>query len=368
MTRGPISACLIVKNEERVLADCLSSIQPFVEEIVLVDTGSTDATIEIARTFGASVYSIAWPDSFAAARNYALDKATQPFILAIDADERLAPDTAGRLVAHCRHSPPIVGSVTICSTGIESAVAGGSRFESLRLFPNDPQFRFTGRIHEQLRHAGRTPANAPTGVELTHVGYTAEAMIEKDKLARNLRMLHLDLLDNPDDAYILYQIGRTYQLREQFAEATQYLTASLRAVEHHGEKPPYLPSVLIQLAYAWLGLRQLAPLLEVVGLGLDLYPDFTDLYFVYGSALLELGGAEQLGDIPEVFESCLALGEPDPTRYESVLGVGSYRALHNLGAYCQATGSLEAARDYYRRAAEYGFPAAVARLKELTEY
>jgi tetratricopeptide (TPR) repeat protein len=133
------------------------------------------------------------------------------------------------------------------------------------------------------------------------------------------------------------------------------------------QAPPYLSTLLIQLAHARLGLRQFQPMMEVLSLGLELYPDFTDLYFAYGSALMEFGDAsvDRLDDVRMAFESCLQLGEADPRRYESVSGVGSYRALHNLGAFFEATGATATAREHYQRAAEYGFEPAAQRLEQL---
>ena len=88
-----VSVCMIVRNEEALLPDCLASLKAWVDEICIVDTGSTDQTLAIAQRFGARLKSVPWADDFAAARNQSLALATQPWILVVDADERLDPRT-----------------------------------------------------------------------------------------------------------------------------------------------------------------------------------------------------------------------------------------------------------------------------------
>lgn len=372
--RAPISACLIIKNEAAVLADCLASIRPYVEEIVVVDTGSTDTSIEIAQAAGARVLSIAWPESFSAARNIGLAAATQPAIFIIDADERLVPDTAAALVEHCRRSPGVAASVIQRNVSVSSGRGDSRDSESLlftvRLFPNRPTIRYAGRVHEHVVDSGEPIRSVPIDVELLHLGYTPEQLVTKDKFARNLALLELDLQDAPGDPYALYQIGRTHCVNKRFGPATRYLVEALNALAPRFEQtdalPRYASSLVLQLAQAATGSGQLSTVLQALSLGVQHYPDFTDLYFAYGTALLELGDTSHLEEIRAAFENCLKLGEPDCVRYESVRGVGSFRALHNLGVYHEVTGQGHAARDHYQRAAELGFAPSVERLHNLS--
>ncbi|GAC1313687.1 MAG: glycosyltransferase family 2 protein [Chloroflexota bacterium] len=366
MRKAPVSACLIVKDEAAVLADCLASVGPFVQEIIVVDTGSTDATVSIARAAGARVHSIEWPKSFSLARNVALEAASQPFTLTIDADERLVPDTAAALAAHCRAMPAMAASVVVRNVGIGRS-GEQATLTLTRLLPNRPSIRYAGRIHEQPLDAGQPLSRVAAGVELLHLGYAPEMLSAKDKLSRNLSLLELDLQDSPSDPYVLYQIGRTYAAHDRFEPAVQHLLSAVQALPSRETNvlPAYAPSLLVQLGQAATGLRNLSIALGAIAQGIQLYPDFTDLYFAYGTALLELGDEHNLGDIRQAFEHCLALGEPDRTRYETVVGVGSYRALHNLGVFHEVTGATATARDYYRRAAAHGFAPARERLRLL---
>lgn len=373
-SRAPVTACLIVRDEAAVLADCLGSIRPFVEEIVVVDTGSSDDTIQIAEAAGARVVSIGWPESFSAARNVGLAAATQPLIFVIDADERLVPESATALVQHCRTGPTVAASVTqrnvAVSTGGGDARDSESLLLTVRLFPNRPTIRYAGRVHEHVVESGEPIRSVPIDVELLHLGYTPERLLTKDKFTRNLALLERDLQDAPGDPYVLYQIGRTYCVNKKFEPATRYLVGAVNALAPRFEQsdplPRYASSVLLHLVQAATGLGHLPTVLEALSLGINLYPDFTDLYFAYGTALLELGDTSHFEEIRAAFENCLTLGEPDCVRYESVRGVGSFRALHNLGVYHEVTGQRHAARDHYRRAAQMGFAPSVERLRNLS--
>ena len=367
--RLPVSACMIVRDEEAVLGECLDSIASIVREIIVVDTGSTDRTCDIAQQAGARVVTIQWPNSFSGARNVSLAMASQPFIFVIDADERLVPHTAAGIARYCE-----TASSDSAGVAIQRNLSVGSGGETVtlattRLFANAPSIRYAGRVHEHVVSAAGPLKAVPTDVELVHVGYTTERVIDKDKLARNLALLELDLQDAPGDPYVLYQIGRTYAVGEHYNGAISYLVRAVQALRI-GEPgsaplPPYAPSLCLQLADASMRSRQLAATLEALSLGMAHYPEFTDLYFAYGTALLELGTGSHLDAIRAAFEHCLALGEADRKRYETVAGVGSFRALHNLGVYHEVTGSQVKALEYYRRAARMGFGPAVQRVQQL---
>jgi len=144
-----------------------------------------------------------------------------------------------------------------------------------------------------------------------------------------------------------------------------YRTALSGLAGRSANESPYLSSLLLQLGYALLDQHDVGALFEILAQATELYPDFTDLYFLYGLALMELGDASRIADIQMTFEHCLALGGPDPARYETVPGVGSYRAAYNLGIFHESRGDVARARAFFERAAADGYTPAAERLRTL---
>src|SRR5580700_6419738 len=145
----PLSLCMIVRNEERFLGDALTSVQGVVDEICIVDTGSTDGTVAIAESFGARIRHVTWREDFAWARNQALEIATGAWILVLDADERLAPESRDQLRGVRGMKPAGAGLWIRCRNYTDAAAANvGSTNAIVRIFPNDPAIRYRGTLHE----------------------------------------------------------------------------------------------------------------------------------------------------------------------------------------------------------------------------
>ncbi len=190
-----ISVCLIARNEERFLAQCLKSVQTVAAEIVVVDTGSTDRTVEIAESFGAKVGHFEWKDDFASARNASLDLATMPWAFVIDADEKLMDSSVASLLRAIEHNPP--------GRGIRPfQVSDGSiNLLPARIFPRGG-VRFRYRLHEQPFENGRPlPSVDAPQVRLWHFGTTAEVRETRAKVDRNLRIARLQAEEMPDDPH-----------------------------------------------------------------------------------------------------------------------------------------------------------------------
>lgn len=161
-----ISLCMIVKNEEETLARCLSSVQPVVDEIVIVDTGSEDRTRDIASAYTGRIYDFEWIDDFSAARNFAFSKATQDYILWLDADDILQPEDAARLAELKRGLDWDADAVSM--TYLLAFDDHGNVTSSLRrnrLVKREKQFRWVGAIHEYLEVRGKI---VQSGINITH--------------------------------------------------------------------------------------------------------------------------------------------------------------------------------------------------------
>lgn len=347
-----LSVCIIAKNEETQIEKCLNSISPFVREIIVVDTGSTDATIEIANKYTPHVYEFEWINDFSIARNYAISKASQPTILVMDADEVLDPESIPHLDKYCTDLQDSAGRVQIIN---QNEDGNTSKAEIIRIIPNNNSMKYKGRIHEQIVLVnGSLPKVMSTEIRIFHFGYSKSVINNQNKIERNIELLLLELQMNPENPYILYQLGKTNYVGGKYEEANLHFQHAIDLLAGQEDLPPYLPNLLISYAYSLLKVKDFDKLFSVVEIGVDLYPDFTDIYFIYGIALMELKDVKYINQIRESFEYCLKLGEADSSKYETVTGVGSFRALYNLGVYYEVLGELNKAIEYYKKAEKYG--------------
>jgi len=212
-----ISLCMIVRDEEKYIGGCLESAMPCVDEIVVVDTGSKDRTVQIAESYGARIFHYQWNDDFSSARNEALKKAKGDWILSLDADEILKPDAPQiirRAVAnntYCGYSLPFINPV---DDGQEVYC------QMVRLFINNPDIRFRYLIHEQIipdlnHYAKRTgKLLGKLDAMVVHLGYKTEAINDHNKNERNNRIFQKQLRHFPKDVYSWYKYADFLRLSD----------------------------------------------------------------------------------------------------------------------------------------------------------
>ncbi len=231
-----LSICMIAKNEERLLEQCLEALQPFDAELVFTDTGSTDATVSIAKRYTNKIYSFPWCDDFSAARNFCIGKASHDMILSLDCDEILKPEAMGNpspgelrgKLQKLMDAHP--GELGRCRR-LERVGEGENSQENVthvrRIF-HRRIFHFEDPIHEQLvRLDGKKNSSYDTGLVFTHWGYDLSREDRIRKAERNNRLLFQERKKHPKDAYIDYQIGKSYILMEENETALQYLESAL---------------------------------------------------------------------------------------------------------------------------------------------
>ena len=223
--RPTLGLLMIVKNERENLERMLPQLAPCFDEIVIVDTGSTDNTRVIAEKAGARVFDFAWIDDFSAARNFGLSKAGADYLLWLDADDRLDP----RAVAHLRENLSDARKAFLLR--VASGAGGSGEFLQLRVFPNIEGIEWEGRVHEQifpsLERNGLSSQTLP-GIVITHTGYEDQGEI-REKSRRNAALLEKDRAIRPDDPYVLQHLAQAYGVLGEIDRAVEASEALINA-------------------------------------------------------------------------------------------------------------------------------------------
>jgi tetratricopeptide (TPR) repeat protein len=241
---------MIVKNEEQCLGRCLDSVSGIVDEIIVVDTGSTDGTGRIAASRGALVMPHEWQDDFAAARNVSLSRATGAWVLSLDADEELDKSTSAGLKSLLATTSADALRLRLRNILPEGELCRFDESRLTRLFRNKPEFRYEGVIHEQIRPAIQRAGGVIADTELTiiHHGYAQKtAQGGQGRALRNLAILERSLARRETDAYLHFQLGITHKSLGRNEEAANHLRAAL-SLDSGVLDPEVLDTIHMKLA------------------------------------------------------------------------------------------------------------------------
>lgn len=221
-----ISGCVIAKNEEKDIKTCIESMKKVAGEIILVDTGSTDKTVEIAYGLGAKIFYYEWDNNFANARNYALSKAKGDWILFLDADEYLTDTSVNNISFYLSKSQidkydSIIGLLINIDTSSGQVL---NSLPSIRLFKNSKNIRYKGAIHENIVRLDRklSYVDATERIQIIHTGYTPDDIKNKNKGKRNVELLLNELKKKPNDSDICYYLSESYEISGEFEKALDY--------------------------------------------------------------------------------------------------------------------------------------------------
>ncbi len=359
MEAGKLSVCIIAKNEEQNIERCLRSLKPYPFEIVAVDTGSADRTKEIAEAYADRVYDFTWCEDFAAAKNFAVSKASHPYVMVIDSDEYLdAVDFDGLLEMLSRH-PGDVGRIRrVNILTRENEVQEKTEWIN-RIFPKE-QYRYEGQIHEQIEAAdGREYRTYQTPVVIRHTGYDLPDEKKREKAYRNISLLKQELkrLEEGNDGekipYILYQLGKGYFMAEEYQSACGYFSRGLSFDLNPGLE--YVIDMVETYGYALLNSGRPKEALQFE----QIYPEFgntADFQFLMG--LIYMNNA--------CFDAAVSEFEKAARQTScKTSGVNSYAAYYNIGVIYECLGDEAQAKAYYRRCGTY-LPAN-KRLKQWSE-
>ena len=208
-----LSLCMIVRNEEKNLPNCLKHIKNVVDEIIIVDTGSTDKTPYIAKKLGAKLYHFKWRDDFSAARNESLKHAKGDYIIYLDADDRVSKKDAEKIAILKANLPKEKNLAYSLKIVLPSPEKGKNSAYQVRMFPNLPDVRFEQPIHEQIVPSLKRKGikGMLTDIVIEHKGYEDYELLRK-KACRNLRILKKLLSKDPDSWFAHYFLAQTYEV------------------------------------------------------------------------------------------------------------------------------------------------------------
>lgn len=339
-----VSLCIIARNEEKNLPHCLGSAADLADDVVVVDTGSTDRTKEIAQGFGARVFDFPWQDSFALARNESLRHARGEWIFWLDADDRLDEDNRRLLRQLFSQLPPAnVGYVMKCLCLPDQEGGGATVVDHIRLFRNDPRIRWRYRVHEQILMAIRESGGQIhwSDVVVHHTGYQDPAR-RGPKLDRDLRLLLLEQAEHPDEPFVLFNLGWTEYELGRCEEALSLLRRSLERSKPGDSIVRKIYALMLQ-CYGRLGRGKEA--LAVCREGQQVCPEDAELLYEEGRLLLDQG---QLS----AAEACFVrLVKERPQQYFASVdpALRGYRPRHYLGVICYQQKRQAEAEEHWRQ-------------------
>ena len=350
----PLSVCIIAKNEEAHIEECLSRLVPYGFEIVLTDTGSTDRTLKIAGRYTDRIYHFDWCDDFSAARNFCMEKDSHNWILSLDCDEYIEQIDIDALRRFMEEYPDAAGRILIRSRFTRD---GQTTHEQMRVsrLADRRYFHFLGAVHEQLAYRPDT-ASAVAGVSVAqtsakkvydapvtilHVGYDAGESKMQEKCRRNIALLEAELAKEGPDPYLYYQLGLSSRRLKDHERAFDYFDAGLSLdVDPNLD---YVKTMVESYGYTLLDLKRNK---EALGLSqlYDLFAVRADFVFLMGLIYMNNGLFDQA--ISE-FQKAASMDD------FAVEGTNGYMANYNIGVIYECTGHIAEAKKYYEKCGEY---------------
>ena len=335
-----ISVCIITKNEAHYLKTCLEHLSQYPFEIVVVDTGSSDESIEVAKKYTDKVFNYEWCGDFSAARNYAISCATNDMIMVVDTDEFVEPFDYDKFIKIVSDNEKKVGRIILNNQYSRNGEKHSTKEKLSRIFSRK-LFEYEGIVHEQIVSKNKTnfeTYEAP--VEYIHVGYDGSPEVLEAKTKRNIELL-LQELSKKEDPYILYQLGKSFYMQGDYSEALSYFE---RATGYDlNPALEYVVDLVVSYGYTLINTNQVEQALMFE----NLYEEFSySADFVFLMGLIYMNNA--------CFEA--AVNEfAKAKNYPScnLSGVNSFLADYNIGVIFECLGHVEEAVAYYKNCPNY---------------
>lgn len=338
---------MIVRDNQDTIRPCLESIRPWVDEIIVVDTGSTDDTPEIVKSYGAKLGYFDWIDDFSAARNVSIDQASGDWIFWMDSDDTISPECGKRLraLADSNHEDNTLGYVmqVHCPSRTDNGKQEFTVVDHVKMFRNRDDLRFEGRIHEQvLMNIRRLGGEVVwTDIHVEHSGSDGSLESQRKKNERDLRILRKDLSERPNHPFVLFNFAMTHAEIGEFEEALTWVNKCLDVSQ------PEESHVRKTLAYQVNCLFQLNRIDEALLASQQarvLYPN--DVELLFREAIL----LHSVGRNPESIERYRSIleQEPDDGFRSTDPGIQGFKCRFNLGLVYQDDHQLDQAELQFR--------------------
>ncbi len=343
-----LSLCMIVRDNADTIGPALESIRPWVDEMVVVDTGSKDNTPEIARRLGARVFHFPWCDDFAAARNESIRHARGEWIFWMDSDD-VIDEASGRKLHELVASdtrPSVLGYVmqVHCPGNGKNGQTDVTIVDHVKLFRNRPDLRFECRIHEQILPSIRAAEGEVefTDVFVVHAGADRSDEGKKRKLERDFRLLWLELADRPDHPFALFNLGMTHADTDQHEEA---ITALRRSIKVSEPTESHVRKAYALLIGSYAQLERYDEAWRACQQARDHYPDDAELLFRHGVL------HHHFKRLDEAERAYLQLLEGREERHFSSVdhGIKGFKARHNLALVYEDMDDLPRAEEQWRQ-------------------
>ena len=346
-----ICLCMIARDEEDSLERCVRPVLVAVDEFILVDTGSVDATVAIAESLGARVIHRNWEQDFSAARNASIAEAKADWILCLDADEVVDPESVLQIVKAAQDASALAVSFTFFNV---DDVARDSPVLTVRMFRNLPGISFQNRIHEQIlpsliranKNTQLRTVQAP--VTVIHHGYTEEMMTKRAKRERNLALFALQLEEHPDDIFSHYRYADFLRGIEGHGdELIAVLESGIALLDHESPRAvrdmPYAAELHAILGLELLTGEDIDASKAVLSEGLLRTTPTPNLHYVAGCVATKRG---EYAFAKQQFEHCLQFaGQVLSVPVEA--GVTSWIACEGIGTCLAAMGKFDDAEEMF---------------------
>lgn len=337
-----LSLCMIVKDEEETLENCLISVNNIVDEIIIVDTGSKDRTKEIALKYTEKLFDFKWCDDFAKARNFSITKATNDWILVLDADEVTNEFNLDNIKNFCNYkNNRLVGRIKRINE-YEDQHGIKKYIERVNRLFNKNYFKYESIIHEQIVcKNGEAYDMENIDLIVNHIGYTKQVLNRTDKAQRNIQLLIKALKENQNDTYLNYQLGKSYFMCNDYENANKYFKIALSFIKNFNLE--YVEDLIESYGYTLINLKLYKEGLKLYNYK-KYYSNSPDFLFVLASIEMNNGNFQKAA---EIFLSCTEFNQG------KIEGITSFLPLYNIGVIFECLGFQNEALNYYNLCREY---------------